>query len=82
MMNKGKNLFFWVVLLVSLGLAYDFFYDNVASSSSSIPISELLDKSKELDLAKILELYQEVQAGKEVKLLNNMISIQKSETKQ
>jgi len=46
-----------------------------------INISELLDKSKDLDLAKILELYQEVQAGKEVKLLNNMISIQKSENK-
>jgi len=46
-----------------------------------IDISELLDKSKELDLSKILALYQEVQSGKEIKLFNNMVKIQKLEEK-
>jgi hypothetical protein len=46
-----------------------------------IDMSELLDKSKELDLSKILALYQEVQNGKEIKLFNNMVKIQKIEEK-
>lgn len=46
-----------------------------------INIDELLGKSKEIDLSKILELYQEVQAGKEIKLFNGMIKIQKIEEK-
>jgi hypothetical protein len=46
-----------------------------------INISELLDKSKDLDLSKILALYQEVQSGKEISILNNMIKISKIEEK-
>lgn len=46
-----------------------------------IDISELLGKSKELDLSIILEKYQDLQAGKVVKLFNNMITLQKVEEK-
>ena len=46
-----------------------------------INISELLGKSKEIDLAKILEMYQDLNAGKEVSILNDMIKLQKIEEK-
>jgi cell division protease FtsH len=47
MLNKGRNLFFWIALLISLGLIYDFFYDNVGpGSATSLPISDLLDKAE------------------------------------
>ncbi len=47
MLNKGRNLFFWIVLLVSLGLVYDFFYDNMGgNSATSLAISDLLDKAE------------------------------------
>jgi len=42
-----------------------------------INITELLDKGKELDLAKLLEFYQDIKAGKEIKLLNGMVNVQK-----
>ena len=45
-----------------------------------INITELLDKGKELDLAKLLEFYQYIKAGKEIKLLNGMVKVQKIET--
>ena len=54
---------------------------NKMELNIKIDISELLDKSKELDLSKILALYQEVQNGKEIKLFNNMVKIQKIEEK-
>ncbi|MFA6462361.1 MAG: hypothetical protein WCV90_08935 [Candidatus Woesearchaeota archaeon] len=46
-----------------------------------VDISELVGKSKELDLTKLLEMYQDIQAGKEVKIFNNMITIKKVEDK-
>ena len=46
-----------------------------------ININELLGKSKELDLSKILSLYQEIQAGKEIVLFNNTVKIKKLEDK-
>jgi hypothetical protein len=46
-----------------------------------VDVSELLGKSKELDLSKVLEMWQDLQAGKVVKLFNNMITLQKSEEK-
>ena len=42
-----------------------------------INIDELLDKSKQIDLAKLLEFYQDLKAGKEINLLQGMIRVQK-----
>jgi hypothetical protein len=45
----------------------------------TINITELLGKSKEIDLAKVLEAYQDIQAGKEVSFLKGMIKVRKVE---
>lgn len=46
-----------------------------------VNVSELLGKSKELDLSRMLEIYQDIQSGKEVNFFNGMIRMQKMEEK-
>ena len=46
-----------------------------------INIEELLGKSKELDFTKVIKLWQDLQKGKELTFLNNMLKIQKVEEK-
>jgi cell division protease FtsH len=54
MLNKGKNLFFIILLLVVLGLAFDFFQNNMGpGNGTNIPISELLDKTEEGQISDI-----------------------------
>jgi hypothetical protein len=47
-----------------------------------IDVTELLDKSKELDLAKVLQIWQDINSGKEVGLFNGMVKIKKIDDKQ
>jgi len=42
-----------------------------------INVEELLGKSKELDLGKILTLWKELQKGDELTFLNGMLKVQK-----
>jgi hypothetical protein len=44
-----------------------------------VNVNELLGKSKELDLARLLEIYQDLQAGKEVSVFNGMVKLAKVE---
>lgn len=46
-----------------------------------INIEELLGKSKELDFTKVIKLWQDLQKGKEIAFLNDMLKIQKVEDK-
>jgi len=44
-------------------------------------VEELLGKSKELDLGKVLALWKQLQAGEEITFLNDMLKVQKVEEK-
>jgi hypothetical protein len=46
-----------------------------------INIEELLGKSKQLDLGKVLAVWNDLKAGKEISFLNDMLKIQKLEEK-
>ncbi len=46
-----------------------------------INIEELLGKTKQLDLTKILALWNELKVGNEVSLLKGMLKVQKVEEK-
>ena len=44
-------------------------------------VEELLGKSKELDLGKVLALWKQLQKGEEITFLNDMLKVQKVEEK-
>ena len=46
-----------------------------------INVEELLGKSKELDLGKVLALWKQLQKGEEIKFLDGNIKVQKVEEK-
>ena len=46
-----------------------------------INVEELLGKSKELDLGKVLALWKQLQKGEEITFLNDMLKVQKLEEK-
>jgi len=46
-----------------------------------INIEELVGKTKQLDLGKVLAVWNDLKAGKEVSFLNDMLKIQKLEEK-
>ena len=46
-----------------------------------INVEELLGKSKELDLGKVLALWKQLQKGEEITFLNDMLKVQKVEEK-
>jgi cell division protease FtsH len=48
MFNKGKNLFFWIVLLILLGLAYDFMQNGSnLGNNTNLPLTDLVSKAAE-----------------------------------